>query len=480
MAVGVRVTTIERAGPIGTPRAPSGTYFVSGATQRGPADRAVEVRSMQAYEREFGARTGYSAPLYDDLTVFFAEGGERAVVARAVGPAATLGTLTLMDAADPAGPTLRIDAAGPGSWSAQITVTVEAGATPGTVRVRILGGAEDEVYDGLATADAVVSALARSRYVRATSIGTGTLPAVLAATPLTAGDDDRDALDAAAYVGALDTLVTQAYGDGAVAVPGQAIGAVGDALVAHAQTFNRVALLSELPGTDADDIAAAIGTLDSEYAGLFWPSLVVPDGLGGTRTVTPTGYVAACRARAHGDVGPWRAPAGGIGTSRTILATDVQVDAVTADALDEARVNVIRTIAGRPRLYGWRSLSLDTANYRLLSGRDLLNRLQYDAEARLEPYVFGAIDTSGRLYAAIAADLLGMVQPIASAGGLYGLRGADGELLDEGYRVDVSLDLNPPEVAALDTVNALVALRVAPAGALIALTLVKVAPTAPL
>jgi phage tail sheath protein FI len=477
MAVGVRVTTIERAGPVGTPRAPSGTYFVAGVTQRGPADRAVEIRSMTAYEREYGARVGYASTLYDDLTVFFAEGGERAIVCRAVGNAATTGTLTLLDAADPAGPTLRIDATGPGAWSSNMSVAVEAGASPGTVRVRVTGGAEDELYDSLASADAVVSALARSRYVRATSIGDGALPAPLGATPLSAGDDDRDTIDAAGYVGALDALATQAHGDGAAAVPGEHAGSVGPGLIAHAEARNRIALLSELPGADAVDARNALATLDSEYAGFFWPSLVVPDGLGGTRTITPTGYVAACRARAHGDVGPWRAPAGGIGNSRTLLSTDVEVDATTADELDEARVSVIRTIAGRPRLYGWRSLSLDTTNYRLLSGRDLLNRLQYDAEARLEPYVFGAIDTSGRLYAAIAADLLAMVQPIATAGGLYGLRGPDGELVDEGYRVDVSTDLNPPEVAALDTVNALVALRVAPAGALIALTLVKVAPT---
>jgi hypothetical protein len=205
--------------------------------------------------------------------------------------------------------------------------------------------------------------------------------------------------------------------------------------------------------------------------------VIAPDGSGGTRTVSPTGYVAACRSRAHGDVGPWRAPAGGIAVSATLLGTDVPVDTVTADELDEARVSVIRTVGGRPRLYGWRSLSTDVLNYRMLTSRDLINRLQLDAEARLEPYVFEPIDTSGRLYAAIAADLLAMVQPVADAGGLYAFRRADGELVDEGFRVDVSADINPPEVAAVDTVNASVALRIAPAGALIALVIVKVAPT---
>lgn len=246
--------------------------------------------------------------------------------------------------------------------------------------------------------------------------------------------------------------------------------------------FRSLALLAPPKGSTPNDAEAAADSLitanGGEFAGLFYPWMKVP-GLvaGSTLTISPEGFVAAARSRAHTAEGPWRVPAGDMSTARYVVDVETKIDRVTGDRLDDAAVNAIRPISGAIRLYGWRSLSPDVENYGMLHGRDLVNSVVYAAGDLLERHVFRPIDAKGHLLADVAADLIGLAEPIKAAGGLYP-RIVDGEETDPGYAVDVSEALNPLDQLARNRIAAVLALRVSPVGALIEVQVVKAALTA--
>ncbi|MEG1971249.1 MAG: hypothetical protein RR101_14150, partial [Burkholderiaceae bacterium] len=205
------------------------------------------------------------------------------------------------------------------------------------------------------------------------------------------------------------------------------------------------------------------------------PWVEAPVGQQVTKLVPPTGYVAAMRARAHAAVGPWRAPAGAIAVPRFIVGVEVEFPRAIGDELNDANVSVIRTVAGNVRLYGWRSLSTDLENYTHLIGADVVNTVANLAELVLEPHVFKPIDGKGMLYASVQADLIGILEPMRAAGGLYERTAEDGTQVDPGYSVDVGATVNTIAVQQSNTVAAVIALRVSPVGELIDVTIVKAA-----
>jgi len=184
--------------------------------------------------------------------------------------------------------------------------------------------------------------------------------------------------------------------------------------------------------------------------------------------------VAGRRAVAHDTVGPWRAPAGAMGKMSSVIAVEQTFTTEEANDLDNAKVSVIRNIANSIRLYGWRSVSSDVENYSYLKDRDLLNYLVVQAEKRLEDYVFAPVDRKGQLLSSINAALVGLVEPIRAAGGLFENYDADNELVDPGYRVETGSTVNTTTTLANNEVRALLLVRVSPAGGLVSLNIVKV------
>lgn len=481
-APGVVVSTAVRPGPTGIPRAVSGQYFVAGLAERGPIDAPQKVNSLGDYRRIFGDRVSYGA-LYDDLAAYFEAGGTQAWVLRIVGAAATVGTVTLPDTAD--ADTVRVDAASPGAFSSRLAVRVEAGTNgAGTRRVSVLlDGVVVEQYNNIASVAELVAKFATSIYVRFSPLGSvtvapGDLPAVTATDqPLTAGTDDRAAINAARVEARLP-LLKIGLGDGAVAAPGFG-STVHAALIAHAKEHRRIALLSAARGATAGDLAALGqglgGVSGAEYAGLFAPYLQVSDGAGGTRVISPEGFVAASRSKAHELIGPW-APAAGEGSiSASVVGLDQEFTRAEAELLSTSRVSPVRTIQNRIRLYDWRSLSGNEADYGSLTVRDTLNRLVNECEARLEPFVFRNIDGRGQLFAEMTGVLIGVLEPVRAARGLFErVDPFTGDTLDPGYSVDVTRNVNTTETLANNEVRAVVAVRLAPNASLINLTIVKV------
>lgn len=479
---GVEVTTETAPGGGDLETGQAGHYFVAGLTERGDTDAPVVIRSMTEYGRRLGTRVAYGT-LYDDLATFFAEGGTRAYVARIVGDAATVGTLTLVDRAGVPVNTLRIDARDPGAWSADVTIEVTDGIVADTFNILVrYGGTLVEAYNNIASPADAVTQLAASSYVTATDLGSATAapnnnPAVVAATALSAGTDDRASVVAADYTAALARFGTD-LGSGAVAIPGQAAATVGAGIIAHARTHRRLALLAPASGQTVEQAAAAAlalrNTAGAEHAGLFYPWVQVPDGAGGVRTVSPEGYVAGVRARTIAAVGPWRAPAGDIARSRYITGVELELTEAEIDSLTDDHVNTIRTGFSTVRLYGWRSLSTDAVNYRFLNGRDVLNDVAARLDRELELYVFRTIDGRGALFTEVEGTIASVLQPIAAAGGLYAKTDAEGNEVDPGYRIDTGPTVNTPETVAAGEVRAAVALRVSPVGELIRVTISKV------
>lgn len=482
---GVVVTTGAVAGPSAPTLAPASTYFAVGLAERGATDKAVLVNSFAQYQAEFGVLTTYS-PLFDDIKTFFEEGGSRAYIARTVGPAATTGILTggLLDrhATTPVA-TINIAARNQGAWSSRVSVQVLNGSVASTFRIQVLlDGKIQRDYANLRTPQEAVSRMTGDPFVKATDAGSATTaplnnPAVVGPVALTAGTDDRASVDATAYTAALPRFEI-GFGDGAVAIPG--IGpSVHAALIAHAVAYNRLALLVEARTADKTTLTGTAGALDAPRAGLFAPWIRVPDGFGGTKTISPEGFVAAARAKAHA-VGPWKAAAGESSRARYAVAADIVYSTADSDDLDSAKVSVIRTVASSLRLYGWRSLAADQENWGLLTNADTVNRVVTEAYKQLEPYVFDVIDARGHLLAKIEGTLTGIVLPMADANGLFARIAADGTVLDPGYRVTVSDDINPVSSLALNRVLAQLGIRVSPTAAMVELTVTKAAVTAAL
>lgn len=474
---GVTVTTSLKNGPSTPLRAASGQFFVTGLAERGPSNEAVLIRGLADYEAIFGRRPAYGF-LYDTVKTFFDEGGEQTYVARTVGIDATVGTITLKDRATPTPvDTLIVDADSPGAWSGDLTVKVEAGAIADTVRVSVmLKGEVVESYTNLASPADVASKFRASRFVDirtagSTSVAPLNLPA-LGTFQLTAGDDNRGAVVADTYVASL-ALFTEGFGDGAVAIPG--VGpSVHAGIIAHCKVNNRVAILSHNDGATRGELDQAVAAANSDYAGLFEPWLQVNDGNGGIRNAPPEGFVAACRARAHDTVGPWRAPAGGIGTARSIVGLAKDYTKPQGESLSAGRISAIRRVAGSIRLYDWRSTSADEQNYRFLSARDLLNRLVVESALQLEQFVFSPIDSKGQLLSSINAQLVGIVEPIRQANGLYEQVDAQGSVIDDGYLIETGPSVNSTQSLNNNEVRARMSVRLAPTGAMISLDIVKV------
>jgi phage tail sheath protein FI len=257
--------------------------------------------------------------------------------------------------------------------------------------------------------------------------------------------------------------------------------AVHAAQVEHANACNRLALLSSERGNDKATLLGQAAGLDAPRAGLFAPWIKVPDSGGGAKVISPEGYVAGVRARAHEEAGPWRAPAGVVALARRVVAPDQEFSPFDAGDLDAGKVNVIRTIAASTRLYGWRSLSADQIKWKMLSYADVVNRVVVEAKRLLELYVFAAIDGRGHLLSAMAGTLEGIVKPIADAGGLFpwSEETANGtRQVDPGYRVSTGSELNTRNSLANDEVRALVAIRPAPTAAAVLLTVNKASITA--
>lgn len=464
---GVVLTTSVVTGPTTLTISPTSTLFVAGVTERGPEGEAFLCQSLSDYQDIFGGyvSTGY---VHQTVQTFFEEGGSRVYVSRVIDQSAAVAASATITAAT-SGTALTIVAGGEGTW-ANTMLDAQVATTAGGFRIRIL--LDDEVVYSTpvvtTTAEAIEeltsSDLARA-YVYDAVVGAGSgLPA--AGTYAFSGGTNGSTLIDADYTAALGAFV-KTLGTGAVCIPGSTGNSVWTALMGHAKANNRIALL----GFDKEDTvagaisdAASLASSDgAEFSAWYYPWVrIVRDGV--ASTIPCEGYVAAKRAKTHNELGSWNPYAGVRTNSDFVTGTYATITSAQADALNDGGVNPIRVIAGDVRIYGARSASSDTDNYRFINSREVVNYVVSESESVLEDLVFSVIDGRGSLFGAVMAALTSVVAPLAQAGGLYPLYNSAGKLVDSGYKVTVNEALNPVTQLASGTIKARVGLRVSSIG----------------
>lgn len=474
---GVTISTAVRTGPSNTTVRDSSQAFFVGLAERGPSDEAIKVNSLSQFEDIFGGYVSY-AYLHPTVQAFFEEGGTQAYIARVVGPDATTGDLTLVNSTTDV---ITLTAVGAGSWSENLSAEVVASSSLRNIRIRYNG--EIIFTTGLkATNTELVSAINTSavlaNYLTATLVAATPLVASAAEADFSAGDDDRaeDTVDTtpfAAYTTALDYFI-DSFGPGAVACP-EAV-AINTALIAHANTNNRIAILhADSDETDMATVAADLsGETGSEHAAIYHPWVYVPTEVSGVnRLIPPDGYVMGKRALAHNQNGPHQPYAGLISAGRFVNGVYTDVNKATGDELDENFVNAIRIIANQVRVYGARSLSTDTDNFRFITSQDVINSVVSAAASSMEDLVFSVIDNRGGLFAEITGRLTAICENMKSLGALYEGFDANGKKVDPGYTVKCDSSINTTASLSEGTVSAQVGVRVSSIGDKINVTIVK-------
>ena len=480
---GVSITTAVRTGPTrATVRNSSQAFFV-GLAQRGPVDEAVLVTSLSEFEETFGTYVTY-AYLHPTVQTFFEEGGTQCYIARVVGPDATTATNVLNEGGVGGSDCIRLTANGPGDWAHNMDIAVTASSSLKNIKLYyndVLVYQTGNKSTATALVNAINNSAIASRYMTATKL-TDDLPQVSSATAFGAGSftdgaddrgDDTVDTDFTAYVSALE-LFLDAYGTGAVACPETA--EIATDLIAHANAYNRIALLHlEEGATDAVDAAATLAAEDhSEHAALYYPWVYIPTEVTGVNMlIPPVGFVAGKRALAHNQTGPHQPYAGLVSSARFVQGVEVDVNRTLGDSLDEGYVNAIRLIANSIRVYGARSLSTDTENFRFITIQDTVNSVVFEANSSMEDLVFAVVDGRGSLFATIEGRLTAICERMKAIGALYEALDADGRLLDPGYSVKCDTSINTTAQLASGTIKAQLGVRVSSVGDKIEVTIIK-------
>jgi hypothetical protein len=476
---GIVVTTAVRTGPTNPQTAATATMFVAGITTRGPDGTSHLVTSLSDFEDIYG---GYTSDGYVHQTVktFFEEGGARAYVSRAVEAAADEADCSILSSGTEC---VNLLASGVGTWAntsgsngLSASVGYVVAATSFKLQLRLDGALVWTSATHTSVADLIEEInndSAVALYVTATAGASTGLPTAGSAN-FSGGTNGNSPSDAE-LGNALDAF-TSNLGPGAVCVPGHYGSTLRTDLIEHAAGNNRIAIMSfDKDDTYEDaisDVASYSGADNAEFAGFFFPWIKVPNG-SLTMVTPPEGYVCGARAKVHNQFGAWN-PYAGERTEATYVSGVYQsLSKTAADALDAGFVNPIRVINGTVRVYGARSASDDTANYRFIMAREVLNQITYEAESELENLLFLPIDGRKSTFARVQATLVAIMDRIRIGGGLYEAFDANGRQIDYGYTVQVNDANNPLTQLSTGVIKAKIGARVSSIGDTIEVEITK-------
>jgi hypothetical protein len=482
---GVSIQTAVRVGPNAATAVETSQLFAVGKAARGPVNTAKLVTSLAEFEAIYGGYASYSY-LHPTIETFFEEGGTRAYISRVAGSGHSTGTISLNEGGAGGDDVMTITANGPGAWSSGITVeTVNPGTVASTFIVKIYDNGTLLYSTGNCTSVAqavgrINSSAAASKVVTATDlqVSGSPLPENQAATALSAGDDNEETVTAANYVTGLD-LFLESYGTGVVVCPESTNSTVQSGLATHANTYNRVAFLNGAYDDTIAEAKTAGNTLSAadnhaEHVAYFYPWVYIPTSVAGVnRLIPPVGYAAAKRAVAHTQVGAHKPGAGLISVAQFVNGVATDIDKTNGDALDDSYVNAIRVINNTIRVYGARSLSPDTTNFRYITAQDVVNQVVVEAYRSLEDLIFSVIDGRNTIFSAVESKLFSILEPLRANGALFEAFDVNGKRIDFGYTVKCDPSLNPTTQLADGLIKARVGLRVSSVGDKIEVDIIK-------
>lgn len=465
----------ERAAlPSPTPPTDTSILFVVAPAAQGPTGP----RLIQSLDQAFGANGVYGATrdatsyAFDTLDVFFRAGGTKAYFARVTGSGATAGARTLKDGS--AVDTLIVTANGPGTWGNSLTVAVIAGVAAGTyaLQIALSGVVVEQSVDLTTIQDAVQWASQSSKYVTATQTGTAGVPTTVAAASLSGGNDGSAIADAN-YTAAL-TQFADTLGPGQVAAPGRTTSTVQLALLTHAANNNRFALIDLADSSSPSTLAAATAALagsTARYGMAFAPWIQVQGvAAGTTRLVPPSAFAAALIARTDGLYGPGTPAAGDLGQIEAVGLTQNFTVATDRDTLNNAGVNIFRSMFGGIRLYGFRSLANPSSGqpYLQASQDRYIMGLRARLSAAAESFAFQKIDGQGHIFLKLQGALSGVLLEDYAADELYG------DTPQDAFYVDVGESVNTSDTVSRGELHAVVGVRVAPFAELVIVEIAKI------
>jgi len=401
--------------------APTSTTIFVGETERGPLG-PTKIKSRSDYERWFGGyfRVRDDASPPDPTRVltayaidgYYLNGGSTAYILRAV-DAGEDGAETASRGA--------VEASSPGLWGESVSVAFLASSGTDTSRFRIAVVYESpetgrrrlvETWDRLSTdvddENYVVDVLKRSLYVRWTEGAPVAAPDLdELGSPTSSDPDESEIVDGAVALeggsGGGGTLTPADYGallaEGLASVDDAALlVATCDALLTDDEDYDQFVdqfigfaegrprqdlfFVGDLPAqrTAGDPTTATTATVavkegltGSNFAGLYWPHIVVGDLVGEGRnptiTLPPSGYVAGLFARIDGRRGVWKAPAGTEATLNGTIALEHLLNDLHSDELNPNAINALRQIPGAGRVVWGARTMLPNSEWRYVSVR---------------------------------------------------------------------------------------------------------------
>jgi uncharacterized protein len=382
---GVYVTEIPSGIRPITGVATSITAFV-GRTLKGPVNKPITVNGFADYQRIFGGLWLNSTVSFA-VSDFFGNGGGQALVVRLASSDATASTITAGG--------LELAAAGPGAWSAGLSVTITPGSTDPDVAKRY--GVQPSDLFNLTVTDTAsgdtetfpnLTVLTQGRNVQhvleedsALLAVAGPLPTTTPApgtyTVGTAGTDGGALTDNDYVAGTLQAqhqglwALDEADLFNLLCIPpptlddtDQTSPAVYSAALNYCVTRRAMLIVDPPPDLTTGNAIAQLGTLGltgtaARNAALYFPRLREPDPTSENRlrTFVPCGAVAGIMARTDAARGVWKAPAGIDATLAGVSDLTVNLTNDENGELNPLGINCFRTfpVIGRV-VWGSRTL----------------------------------------------------------------------------------------------------------------------------
>jgi phage tail sheath protein FI len=203
--------------------------------------------------------------------------------------------------------------------------------------------------------------------------------------------------------------------------------AVTDQLIAHAERARyRIAVLDSGPQQTPDDVRGARARIDSSYAALYYPWVIVsnPNAAAGCTgapaeiAVPPSGFIAGIYARNDRERGVHHAPANELVIGALRFERDI--DAAQQGVLDPLGINCLRRLPGRgDRVWGARLASNDP-EWKYVSLRRYLIYLEASIDRGTQWAVFEPNDD--RLWAGVTRTVSDFLFREWQSGALLGAK----------------------------------------------------------
>lgn len=450
------------------------TRFEVVVSERGPVGVPIECRSFGQVRQYLGDHTTTSS--LRAVESYFAEGGTRAVLSRAVGSAARAATLVLRDTTKGV---LTVRAAGPGTWYHGVSVAV-AGTSGNerTITVKLDGSV---LVSGTcsSTADAI-ALINRSGYATASAVtedaGAWPLAEVTAGAPLAGGVDDNTRVPYTKAIEALDAF-DEDLGAGSVCASAWGERSeVFKALADHAAANNRFARGDLGQDLTVDGMRTLAGEIrrhpTARYIQLLagWVTVSVA---GVTLPVPPSGVHTGREALADREngPGPGQPCAWSFGEYRTPTGVVKAFSRGDRETLNDAGITVIVQDSQGAIFAEDAITAIDGARYPQyaeVAAMRVTMAIHAQAKRALRQRVMQTIDGQGHLTASATADLVSICARWYAREALYGA------VADEAFSASVVAETGAGHRPRL---VGYLALRPSPSAHTVELTITQVAPS---